>query len=144
MCTSRGRSAMPKNATIKNFENTHSYLHVQYFQDVCIDEVAESMLSYADGYSREYHTLILSDWTQVDHINFQKDDLYSLASLSSLWDLNKHKVCVALVTGQNDEISRMAKQFTSLIDNPEVVMKHFGDTSPATQWLHTFTAQPLR
>lgn len=130
---------MPKNSTIKNFQNKHSYLHVQYSKDVCIDDVAESMLSYADGFTeKEYHTLILSDWTQVEDITFQKEDLYSLASLSSLWDLNQHKICVAIVTGENEEVSNMAKQFTSLINNPEVVVRQFGEPVPATQWLQNF------
>lgn len=129
---------MPKNTTIKNFEDRHTYLHIQYSKDVCIDDVADSMLSYADPTSDEDHTLILSDWTQVDKINFQKDDLYSLASLSSLWDLNERKICVAIVTGKNEELSDMVKQFTSLINNPEVAMKQFGETNPATHWLQKF------
>lgn len=138
MYTSSRRRAMSRNTTIKNFNNNHPYLHVQYSQDVCVDEVAESMLSYGDGYFQDYNTLILSDWTQVEKINFQKDDLYSLASLSSLWDLNQHKISIAIVTGTNQELIAMVEHFATLVSNPAVTVKPFSTPTPAIQWLHKF------
>lgn len=126
---------MATEVLTKQFPNGDKYIHSLFSGTIEPAEVMKRVVeNMVQGY-RDKRTLILSDWSAVDQILFDEEEIQTIASITSTVDLLEKKIYIAIYSGENTDIKRQAENFIKANANQQIFSRLFHQKQDALDWL---------